>query len=58
VRAQDADHRTGVVQLTPQHGLVGFIKVNPADPHTGFLALAGETLVVTYGGEVPGQEYT
>src|SRR5674476_975284 len=54
---QDADHRAGVVQLTGHHGLVGLIKVDPADRHVVLLALASDSLAVPDAGEVSGKEY-
>jgi hypothetical protein len=53
VRGQDADHGAGVVQLTPQDGVVGLVKVDPADRHTLLLALADEALVILDVGEIP-----
>jgi len=56
VRGQDADHGTGIVQLTAKHRLVSLVKINPADRHTPFLAVAAEALVVVDLCQVPRQE--
>src|SRR5665648_284786 len=54
---QDADHGAGVVQLTGHHGLVGLVKVDPADRHAVLPTLTGESLAMPDADEVPGKEY-